>query len=160
MIYYFTDEEINQLPMENKKYDGPIDDFLRFKEAEGHKKASLEIPRADGSMFVVKLRQNKNSVTDFSAILAYQEKGANQDFKLRRYNGRHEHTNKLEKQKFFDFHVHYATQRYQDAAGRKEESYAEPTDRYSDIKGALNCLIQDCNIRIEKDAQTSIFDNL
>ena len=78
-------------------------------------------------------------MTDFSAILAYQEKGANQDFKLRRYNGRHEHTNKLEKQKFFDFHVHYATQRYQDAAGRKEESYAEPTGRYLDIKGALNC---------------------
>jgi hypothetical protein len=159
MIYYFTDEEINRLIAENKNYDGPIEDFLRFKESEGHKKASLELPRYDGSMFIVKLRQNKNAVTDFSAILAYQEKGANQDFKLRRYNGKHEHTNKLEKQKFFDFHVHYATQRYQDA-GRAEESYAVPSDRYSDIRGALTCLILDCNIRIEKDAQTSIFDNL
>lgn len=159
MIYYFTDEEINQLTTESKKYDGPIENFLSFKESEGHKKASIELPRPDGSMFVVKLRQNKNTVTDFSAILAYQEKGANQDFKLRRYNGRHEHTNKLEKRKFFDFHVHYATQRYQDA-GRAEESYAEPSDRYSDIRGALTCLIQDCNIRIEKSAQTSIFDIL
>ena len=58
-----------------------------------------------------KLRQNKNTVTDFSAILAFQEKGANKDFKLRRYNGKHEHTNKLENRKFFDFHIHYATQR-------------------------------------------------
>ncbi len=115
MIYYFTDTEIGKFVLESKKYDGPIENFFRFKESDGHKKASIELPRPDGSMFVVKLRQNKNMVTDFSVILTYQEKGANQDFKLRRYNGRHEHTNKLEKLKFFDFHVHYATQRYQDA---------------------------------------------
>jgi hypothetical protein len=110
-------------------------------------------------MFIIKLRQNKNTVTDFSAIFAYQEKGANKDFKLRRYNGKHEHTNKLEKHKLFDFHIHYATQRYQDA-GRAEESYAEETNRYSDIKGALTCLINDCNIQVEKDTQTSIFDGI
>jgi hypothetical protein len=40
----------------------------------------------------------------------------------------------LENGKFFDFHIHYATQRYQDA-GRKEESYAEGTDRYSTSEG-------------------------
>jgi hypothetical protein len=159
MIYYFTDEEINRLILENKNYNGPIDDFLRFRESDGHKKATVELPRTDGSMFIIKLRQNKNTITDFSAILAYQEKGANKDFKLRRYNGKHEHTNKLENHKFFDFHVHYATQRYQDA-GRKEESYAEETNRYSDIKGAITCLINDCNIQIKKDAQTSIFDSM
>ena len=159
MFYYFTDEEIDRLITESKNFNGPIDNFLRFRESEGHRKATIELPRADESMFIVKLRQNKNTVTDFSAILAFQEKGANKDFKLRRYNGKHEHTNKLENRKFFDFHIHYATQRYQDA-GRKEESYAQETDRYSDIKGALNCLIYDCNIQIEKSAQTSIFDNL
>lgn len=159
MIYYFTDEEINGLTSENKNYNGTIDDFLRLRESEGHKRATIEMPRADGSMFIIKLRQNKNTLTDFSAILAYQEKGANKDFKLRRYNGKHEHTNRLENQKFFDFHIHYATQRYQDA-GRKEESYAEETNRYSDIKGALTCLINDCNIQVEKDAQTSMFDSI
>lgn len=159
MIYYFTDEEINRLILENKNYNGPVDDFLRFRESDGHKKATVELPRTDGSMFIIKLRQNKNTITDFSAILAYQEKGTNKDFKLRRYNGKHEHTNKLENHKFFDFHVHYATQRYQDA-GRKEESYAEETNRYSDIKGALTCLINDCNIQIKKDAQASMFDSM
>lgn len=159
MIYYFTDEEINRLTLENKNYNGRVENLLHFRESDGHKKATFEMPRADGSMFVIKLRQNINTVTDFSAILAYQEKGANKDFKLRRYNGKHEHTNKLENRKFFDFHIHYATQRYQDA-GRKEESYAEETNRYSDIKGALTCLINDCNVHVEKDAQTSIFDSI
>lgn len=159
MIYYFTDGEINKLVLESKNYNGPIDNILRFKESDGHKKATVEMPRADGSTFIIKLRQNKNTITDFSAILAYQGKGANKDFKLRRYNGKHEHTNKLESQKFFDYHIHYATQRYQDA-GRKEESYAEATNRYSDIKGTLTCLINDCNIHVEKNAQTSIFDGI
>ena len=52
----------------------------------------------------------------------------------------------LEGNKFYDFHIHFATQRYQDT-NRKEESYAEETTRYSDIKGALSCLINDCNIK-------------
>jgi hypothetical protein len=109
MIYYFTDEEINRLTLENKNYNGRVENLLHFRESDGHKKATFEMPRADGRMFVIKLRQNINTVTDFSAILAYQEKGANKDFKLRRYNGKHEHTNKLENRKFFDFHIHYAT---------------------------------------------------
>lgn len=159
MSYYFTDEEIKQLISERKLYNDTLATFMNFKESDGHKKASIEILRPDGSMFVVKLRQNTNTINDFSAMLAFQEKGANKDFKLRRYNGKHEHTNKLENRKFFNFHIHHATQRYQDA-GRKEESFAEETNRYSDIKGALMCLIGDCNIQIKIDTQTSLFDNV
>lgn len=157
MDYYFTDNEIKELTLESKNYNGTIDDLLNFKESDGHKRASIEILRSDGSTFIVKLRQNTNTLNDFSAILAFQGKGVNKDFKLRRYNGIHEHTNKLENKRFFDFHIHYATQRYQDA-GRKEESYAEETDRYSNIKGALKCLIDDCNIQVEKDPQMTFFD--
>lgn len=157
MDYYFTDNEIKELTLESKNYNGTIADLLNFKESDGHKKASVEIPRPNGSMFIIKLRQNTNTLNDFSAILAFQEKGASKDFKVRRYNGKQEHTNKLENRKFFNFHIHYATQRYQDA-GRKEESYAEETDRYSDIKGALKCLIDDCNIQVETDPQMNLFD--
>jgi len=156
MENYFTDSEINELTLEMKEYNGTIDDLLNFKESDGHKRSTVEIPRLDGSAFIVKLRQNINTLNDFSAILAFQKKGANWDFKLRRYNGIHEHTNKLEKIRFFGFHIHYATQRYQDA-GRKEESYAEKTDRYSDIKGALKCLIDDCHIQVKTDPQGRLF---
>lgn len=158
MSYYFTDEEINSYISEEKIFPGTIEEFLIFKEFDGHKSASVELPRSDGSRFIIKLRQNLNDINDFSAIIVFQEKGNNKYFKLRRYNGKsHEHTNKLERNKFYAFHIHIATQRYQDAH-RKEESYAEETSRYSDINGALNSLLNDCNIRIAINPQLSLFD--
>lgn len=109
-------------------------------------------------MFIVKLRQNKNAVTDFSAILAYQEKGANQDFRLRRYNGKHEHTGQTKNKSFLIFTFIMPRNAIRTRGAPKKAMPCRQT--YSDIRGALACLIQDCNIRIEKDAQTSIFDNL
>ena len=157
MSYYFTDQEINSLISEEKIFPGTIEEIMNFKESDGHKRASIELPRADGSRFIIKLRQNQNDINDFSAIFAFQEKNINKDFKLRRYNGKsHEHSNKLEDNKHYAFHIHIATQRYQDI-GRKEESYAEETNRYSNITGALKCLLQDCNVKIKLNPQTSLF---
>ncbi|MBC8184683.1 hypothetical protein H8E88_26610 [candidate division KSB1 bacterium] len=158
MSYYFTDEEIDSLISEEKFFPGTIEEIMNFKESDSHKRASIELPRSDGSRFIIKLRQNKNDINDFSAIIAFQEKNSNKDFKLRRYNGKsHEHSNKLEGNKHYNFHIHLATRRYQDA-GRKEESYAEETNRYSNIMGALKCLLQDCNVKTKLNPQTSIFD--
>lgn len=158
MSYYFTDDEINALITEEKTHSGTIHDILNLKESDGHKRTSFDIIRTNGSRFIIKVRQNVNNVNDFSAIIAFQEENSNKDFKLRRYNGKsHEHSNKLECAKFYDFHIHFATQRYQDN-GRKEESYAEATDRYSDIKEALNCLLKDCNIKIKQDPQMNLFN--
>ena len=153
------DEEIKQLIEERKDYNDSFAGMLNFKESDGHKKTSIEILRPDGSFFIIKLRQNTNTLNDFSAIIAFQEKGINKDFKLRRYNGKHEHTNRLENEKFYNFHIHYATKRYQDAR-RKEESYAEETNRYSDINGVLKCLIDDCNIQVKTDPQGFLFKDL
>ncbi|MBU4444234.1 MAG: hypothetical protein L6422_04375 [Candidatus Marinimicrobia bacterium] len=157
MNYYFTDEEIQSLIAEEKPFGGLIDEMMNFKESDGHKRSSVEIVRADNSLYVIKLRQNLNNVNDFSAILAFQERGFNKDFKIRRYNGKsHEYSNKLEGDKFYAFHIHMATQRYQDV-GRKEESFAEATDRYSDLRGALKCLLKDCNVITKLNPQTSLF---
>ena len=159
MSYYFTDDEINALITEEKTHSGTIHEIMDLKESDGHKRTSFDIMRADGSRFIIKLRQNVNDMNDFSAIIAFQEKGNNKDFKLRRYNGKsHEHSNKLEDEKFYNFHIHFATQRYQDE-GRKEESYAEATNRYSDIEEALNCLLEDCNLKIKQGPQ-KYFKNL
>ena len=89
---------------------------------------------------------------DFSAILGFNPSKINTLFLLRRYNGKsHQHSNKIENQKpFYDFHIHYATERYQ-KVGLKEEYYAEQTDRYSDIHGALKCLFDDCNVLSDKN---------
>ena len=54
------------------------------------------------------------------------------------------------------FHIHLATERYQEI-GAREDTFAEPTDRYSDIEGALACLIADANFDMSPDSQRALF---
>jgi len=87
-MIYFTDNEIESLMAEEKVFNGTIEDILAFKESDGHKRASIEMKRSDGAKFIVKLRQSLQNINDFSAKFAFQPKGSNKDFKLRRYNGK------------------------------------------------------------------------
>lgn len=96
---------------------------------------------------------------NFSAILRVYARESNQTMNLRRYNGDHEHTNRLERETFRGYHVHVATLRYQEA-GLDAETYAVPTDRYSNPFEALNCLIEDCNITEPSSAQPSLFEEV
>ena len=65
----------------------------------------------------------------------------------RRYNGEgNTHTNYIEGNEVGIFHIHYTTERYQHLS-QKNEHYAEETDCYTDVHGALQCLIQDANFR-------------
>jgi hypothetical protein len=66
-------------------------------------------------------------------------------------------TNRIEGDGFYDFHIHTATERYQDL-GAKEEHYAEATDRYCDFHGALRCMLNDCGFRIHPGSQTDLFE--
>lgn len=77
-------------------------------------------------------------------------------FRLRRYNGKHEHTNKIEKENFYDFHIHKATERYQNL-GFDEDGYAEKSAGYNTIHNAIDCLIKDCNIILPEDSQMKLF---
>lgn len=93
---------------------------------------------------------------DFSLILAWRAKDSNQLFRLRRYNGRsHEHTNIIENQTFYDFHIHQATERYQ-MSGFREDAFAQPTNRYADLSGALCCMIEDCALELLPSQQLSL----
>ena len=78
--------------------------------------------------------------------------------RLRRYNGRsHEHTNQIESATFHDFHIHFATERYQ-GLGAREDAYAEPTDRFGDFRGALRCLAEDANLKVPPEPQGDLFE--
>ena len=102
-------------------------------------------------------RQSSCNPPDSSIILAVRPPQSNQFFRLRRYNGKsHEHTNHIEGENFYDFHVHLATERYQDL-GTREVAYAESTERYSDFRGAVRCLINDVNLEISSEAQSNLF---
>ena len=118
----------------------------------------MEVDGADGNKFVVKLRQNDFNILDFSIILGVISKDSNVVFRLRRYNGKsHEHTNRIEGNSFYDFHVHTASERYQDI-GAYEDHFAEVTDRYSDMNSALDCMIEDCGFKLAPSSQTNLFE--
>jgi len=152
-----TDAEISALISETKQLEPGYLSRLQLRPKRGHSERELDIVGANGSAFQLILRQNLVNVLDFSAILAYSVPSSSQVFLLRRYNGKsHEHTNKIERQTFYDFHIHFATERYQ-RSGWKDEAYAEVTNRYADFQGALDCLIQDCALVLPPDGEGLLF---
>lgn len=117
---------------------------MKLKPKHGHKEFEKDLTGENGSHFRLIFRQSKWNQLDFSIILTYIPPNSNLQFRLRRYNGKsHEHTNHIEKQTFYGFHVHMATERYQQS-GYWEDAYAEATTRYADYHGAIDCLLKDC----------------
>jgi hypothetical protein len=150
-----TDADIAQLLTEPKTLPADYQSRLQPRAKVGHKERELDIAGASGSEFQVIVRQSIFNPLDFSVILGYSVPKSSVLFRLRRYNGRsHEHTNQLEGITFYDFHIHTATERYQDA-GYAEEHFAEVTDRYVDLNGAIRCLIDDCAFELPPGTQGS-----
>ncbi|HXE31508.1 MAG TPA: hypothetical protein VN515_06880 [Terriglobales bacterium] len=157
MAIRFTDDEIAQLLAEPKPLPADFRQRLRLHQKRGHREAALGITGADGTQFWLLARQSSLNVLDFSIILAVTPVGSGSRFRLRRHNGKsHEHSNAIERDLFYDFHIHMATQRYQEL-GMKEDSYAEPTERYSDLVGALECFYADCAILLSPGGQETLF---
>ncbi len=135
----------------NEKKDIPKDifktigDLNNFKQKRGHREINFEIKGVNNNQFRLIIRISIHNSLDFSCILTYTLPDINSEFILLRYNGKsHEHENSLEHEIFYNFHIHYATQRYQEH-GFSEEEYAIVTDRYSHYIDAFQCLIKDCN---------------
>ena len=113
MAVHLTDAEIDQLLNERKVLPPDYRLRMQLRDKRGHRQREFDLVGDNGSEFRVILRQSESNALDFSLILAYRPKGSNQLFRLRRYNGKsHEHTNVLENDTFYDFHVHMATERY------------------------------------------------
>lgn len=160
MTYKLKDDEIARLIQELKPLPS---DYLRRLQLQpkklNHKEAQLDVRGAMGSEFRIIARQALQNPLDFSMILAWRDRSSsNQWFRLRRYNGKHGvHTNKIEGDSFYDFHIHQATRRYQ-RSGWREDAYAEPTDRFHDVRTALECLIADCGFELPPDERLPLFD--
>ena len=77
--------------------------------------------------------------------------------RLRRYNGKsHRHSNPMEGDRFYDFHIHTATERYQ-LSGNREDTYAVSSDRYASLEEAIDCLLEDCAFVLPQGHQADIF---
>ncbi|HEY2435321.1 MAG TPA: hypothetical protein VGI12_21810 [Vicinamibacterales bacterium] len=145
MAVTLTDPEIAILIAEPKPL--PANFLTRSvpKPKRGHKESELAIDGSADSKFRLIFRMALFNQLDFSVILAVDIPGHSGSFRLRRYNGKsHEHTNRIEGDRIYGFHIHMATERYQ-AFGAAEDGYAELTDRYSDFQTALQCLVSDCS---------------
>ena len=158
MAVSYTDHEIDVLVRERKPLPADWQDRTRMKAKRGHDEQHFDLNGDAGNRFRLILRQSRINGLDFSVILAVLVPQSTQVFRLRRYNGRsHEHTNQIENETFYDFHIHVATERYQEL-GAREDAYARPTDRYGAFRGALDCLFTDANVSVPPKAQGELFD--
>jgi len=160
MAARYTDSEIQQLLTERKPLPEEYRKKLKLREKRGHREAELSISGAAGTEFRLIARQNSLNILDFSIILAVCPAGSNQLFRVRRHNGKsHEHTNQIEQNTFYDFHIHMATERYQEL-GTREDAFAEVTDRFGDYETALRCLVEDCGFEVPPNPQIDLFDEV
>jgi hypothetical protein len=157
MAAKYSDAEIQALIQERKPLPKNFHSKIRLRNKRGHKEQELDIQGASGNKFRLILRQSKFNVLDFSVILAFRPAGSSQLFRLRRYNGKsHEHTNTIESNRFYAYHVHTATERYQEL-GMQGDAYAEPSNRFSDFSTAITCMLNDCNFDVPEDPQLKLF---
>lgn len=140
-----TDDEISFLLAQAKVVINPK---AKSREQRKSVQANYAVESVDGSgKFELYTRQNLIDADNYSCGLIYKHPSGN-DITLARYNGsNHEHRNPLESGDLIRFkcHIHRATQRYIEL-GDKAEKYAETTDRYTNLQGAIRCLLVDWSI--------------
>ena len=155
-----SDEEIERLLKEKKPLPEDYRQKIKVRPKRGHKERDLDIQGADSSDFRIILRQSFFNPLDFLIILSFRPPHSNRIFLLRRYNGKsHEHTNTIEDDTFYNFHIHQATERYQ-MIGARKDTFAEPTDKFSDFHEAISCMIKDCNFEVPVDPQRKLFEEI
>ena len=158
MPLILTDVQINALIVEVKPLPDDYPQSLQTRQKRGHRERDIAVDGADGNKFRMILRQAALNPLDFSVILAWMPPQSTSPFRLCRFNGKsHEHTNKLELQTFYDFHIHRATERYQ-LSGLREDAFAQPTTRYQSFESAYDCLIEDCRFQLPPNQQYTLFD--
>lgn len=167
MARTLTDDEIDSLVAESKSLKKGWTKRLRphAKSNLQHAQRALEVQGEAENKFRIIIRKNAINPLDFSIILTFKDKDGS-EFVLRRYNGKHpsQHTNRLEKARgepnssFRNtFHIHKATQRYQDE-GLPIDGYAEETTEYASFDTALQAFVRSNGIVLPGDDAPSLFD--
>lgn len=152
MDFKLNDQQITKLLSEPKKVRGCYPKTFPFRAKGAHQECEFLIETSSGNRFEIRVRQSTKNLLDFSVILIHFPSDTNLEVRLTRYNGKsHEHSNPLEHTRFYDFHIHKATERYMQRAGSKPETFAEQTERYSDLNGAFRCMVDDCNITFDQE---------
>ena len=139
-IETLTDDVIAKLMACPKCVENPQ---AREKLEGKHLRCDYRVVSEDGMhRFTLFTRQSTQMANGFSAGLRWHAKSG-EDVMLLRCNGSdHPHSNALERQRFeAQCHVHTLTERYIQA-NRKVEAFAEPTQAYRTLGGALHDLVR------------------
>ncbi len=139
-----TDEKIIELIACTKRVKNPS---AREKTEGKHVRRDYQVLSDDGRHeFVLFTRQSTIIPGSYTAGLRWKSRSG-EDVILLRCNGNdHEHANPLEKHRFAGTpHVHQATERYI-SAGKKVETFAEPSSEYRTLSGALHHVMKLANI--------------
>jgi hypothetical protein len=157
MPIFLTDTEVARLVGERKILPPDYMERLQVRPKRGHFGAELDVAGDTGADFRIILRQSRENHLDFSVILAYRPPNTNQTFRLRRYNGKHRHTNRLEGNTIDGFHMHIATERYQQL-GTREDAFAKACDQYQNFHGAIECLLKECAFEAPPGTQLPLLE--
>lgn len=134
-----SNDALDQLRSASKRVRNPGARWL--KKPGGHKQRNFNVVGADGAVYRIYQRQNLDDDLDFSCGLALMRRGG-KPLSLVRYNGASHVHGEIR----YAFHIHRATSEAVEA-GKKVDSHAESTDRYTTLEGALACLIDDCRVK-------------
>jgi hypothetical protein len=157
-IEALSQAEIDELIACQKRVINPSS---RPKTEGKHIRRDYQVASLDGRYeFVLFTRQSTMIAESFSAGLRWRSKTGEEVILMRCNGPDHTHGNAIERTRFeLRRHVHRATERYL-AAGRKAESFAEVTDAYRTLDGALHHLLQLTSISglNTKPDETDLFD--
>ena len=136
----YSEDEITELESMAKRVTNP---GARWNSKTGHRQRNFQIVAGtEGERrFSIYQRQSELDDSDFSCGIAFLPPGGAR-LTLARYNGPSHIHGDIE----FQPHIHRATAKAI-AAGKKPESEAAETDRFTTLDGAFRCLLDDFRVK-------------
>ena len=139
-----TDVQIQDFVSCSKRVENP---GSKARTEGKHVRCDFRVLSEDGRhAFVLFTRQSTVISDNFSAGLRWKSKTGEEVILMRCNGSDHPHGNSIEREEFgAQAHIHRATERYI-VAGKKVESFAQPTETYTTLSGALHELVRLANI--------------
>ena len=136
----YSEDELTELKSMAKRVTNPR---AQWNLKPGHRQRNFQIVAGpeDETQFSIYQRQNELDVSDFSCGITFLPPGGAR-LTLARYNGPSHIHGEIE----FQPHIHHATAKAI-AAGKKPESEAAETDRFTTLDGAFRCLLDDFRVK-------------
>lgn len=138
-VKLYTEDELKELQSMVKRVTNP---GARWNSKPGHRQRNFQIVAGSKgeTRFSIYQRQSELDDSDFSCGIAFLPPGGAR-LTLARYNGSSHIHGDIE----YKPHIHRATEGAI-AAGKKPESEAEETNRYTTLNGAFRCLLDDFRV--------------